>query len=851
MRPIPSTIFRLALRYISRRLFQSGMFVLGVALGVGVVVAIDIANSSASRAFILSSESLVGRATHQIIGGPNGFSSELYRQVRIDLGLKRSAPVVTEFVRVAGSDQALRLLGVDPFAEPPFRSYLAGVDDTVDYEALNRIIAEPGAVVISESLAGRLGLAPEANLQISAGGSFGAATLVGILKPDNNASQQALDDLIISDIATAQELLGRPGRLSRIDLILDEAELPALAAALPPGISLVDVKEENTLDQMIAAFELNLQAMSLLALVVALFLIYNTVTFSVVQRRSVLGIMRSLGTTRGQIFRFILLEACILGAVGTVLGLALGIIFGRGAVALVSQTISDLYFSVNVQRMNVPPESLLKGALIGMGASLLAAALPSWEATRTPPAGVMKRSNEEENMRRFLPAITVGAVLMNLLGLLLLGVPDSLALSLAALLCIVVGGAMFTPVVLLLAMCLLDGPSAALFGVVGRLAARAVTRSLSRTAVAVAALTIAVSVIVGVSAMIGSFRDTVADWLGNSLGAQIYVSPPLFASNNASVDVDKGVKDIVLAVPGVAAVSSARHVTVSAPDFPDLPPVNLLASDFDIAGENRRFKWTMVPVEDHQAALNAGRVMVSEPFAFRRGIDELSNLITLNTERGPETFAVFGVYFDYSTDQGVVYMARSVYDRYFSDTDISSLGVFTVPGADADAVIAELRTRLVDYDLLVQDNARLRAGALEVFDRTFAITVALRLLTTLVAFIGILSALMALQLEQGREYGVMRATGMTGSQLMRYALIQTGLMGLVAGVLALPIGVVMSLVLTYVINMRSFGWTMQFAMQPSIFVEALVIGVLAALLAGVYPAWLLGRMQPAEALRRE
>ena len=400
----------------------------------------------------------------------------------------------------------------------------------------------------------------------------------------------------------------------------------------------------------------------------------------------------------------------------------------------------------------------------------------------------MRRSDEEAQTRRLLPLVTAGAVLLNLLGLLLLAAPGGLALSFAASLCILVGGAMFTPAALILLMRLLLPAASAIFGPLGRLAARSITRSLSRASVAVAALTIAVSVIVGVSVMIGSFRATVADWLRTSLGAQVYVSPPLFASNNASVDVDRRVKDIALAAPGVRAVSSARHVSVTAPDYPDLPPVNLLASDFDIAGENRRFLWSTVSAANHQAALDAGRVMVSEPLAFRRGLDEANNRITLNTDGGPVEFEIFGVYYDYSTDQGAVYIARSVYDRYFADPFISSLGIFVEESADVAAVIDELRTRLADFDLLVQDNAGLRAGALEVFDRTFAITVALRLLTTLVAFIGILSALMSLQLERAREYGVMRATGMTARQLTGYAIIQTGLMGLVAGLLALPIG---------------------------------------------------------------
>ena len=848
MRPI---LIRLGLRYISRRLFQSMLFVLGVALGVAVVIAIDIANASASRAFSLSSESVAGRASHQLVGGPNGFSSALYTRLRLELGIKRSAPVVSELVRISGSEQALRLLGVDPLVEAPFRPYLAGEEKT-DFAALNRIIAEPGSLVISDSLAERLNLSLNDQIELSAAGRFSNAQIAGILKASDNSSRQALDDLIITDIATAQEFIGGAGRLSRIDLILEDEDVARVRAILPAGVSLENVKEDNALDQMIAAFEINLQAMSMLALVVGLFLIYNTVTFSVVQRRQVIGIMRSLGTTRGQVFAFILGEALILGTVGTVLGMALGIIFGRGAVTLVSQTISDLYFSVNVRGISIDGLTLFKAACIGLLASLAAAIFPSLDATRTPPAGVMKRSNQEERTRRLLPTLSLAALLLTLLGFLLLQLPDaSLYLSFAALFCIIVGGALFTPAALLLLMRLLLPVCGALFGVLGRMACRAVIRSLSRTSVAVAALTIAVSVIVGVSAMIGSFRNTVADWLDNSLGAQIFVSPPLFSSNFASVDVDRLVVNIALELDGVKAVSSARHVAVTAPAYPDLPPVNLLASDFDIAGDQRRFKWSTVSAADHQQALDAGQVMVSEPFAYRRGIDADNNRISLLTDSGEHSFEVFGVYYDYSTDQGTVYMARAVYDQFFADPFISSLGIFTAPDADIAAVVDGLREALVDYDLLVQDNAGLRRGALEVFDRTFAITIALRALTTLVAFIGILSALMALQLEHTREYGTMRATGMTGGQLTRFTLIQTGLMGVVAGILALPIGTVLSLVLIFVVNERSFGWTMQFSLLPGEYLEAFLVALLAAILAGVYPALRLARLQPAEALRSE
>ena len=853
-------IVRLGLRYISRRLFQSLLFILGVALGVAVVIAIDLANNSASRAFALSASSITGNATHQITGGPAGLPTALYRDIRLELDIEASAPIVSESLRVRDfENQPMRLLGVDPFAEPPFRSYLEtvtvlGESDIDPFDALVNFIAEPDTVLISTTVAGRYDVEPGATITLRIGATARDVRVIGVLMPDDRVSRQALDDLILTDISTAQELAGLTGRISRIDLILpDTYDTSQITDMLPDGAALQAVGgSTNTLDQMTRAFEINLQALSLLAVVVGIFLIYNTVSFSVVQRRPMIGIMRSLGATKSQIFTFIIGEAFVLGLIGTVLGMGLGIIFGRFMVGLVAQTISDLYFAVNVSTLTVDPITLLKGVGLGLVASVGAAVIPSIDATRTAPTGTMKRSQYEEQVRALLPYITIAAILLMGAGLLLLQVPtDSLIVSFAALFCVILSGALFTPGFMLVMMHLFTPLVDRLFGVVGRMAPRAVTRALSRTSVAVAALTISVSVIVGVSVMIGSFRSTVGNWLDNTLGADIYVSPPLLTANIATTDVDPQVRELMVSTAGVATVSASRSVTVQAPDYPDLPPVNLVAVDSDISTD-RRYVWNRAEGGDMQAALQAGKVMVSEPFAFRRGITPDDNTIRLRSDAGIQTFEVVAVYYDYSTDQGSVYMHRTTYDQYWDDPFVSSLAAYVEPDASIAAVIQRMRTdTLQDYDLTVQDQRSLRQGVFEVFERTFTITIALRLLATLVAFIGILSALMALQLEHTREYGTMRANGMTPRQLWNFTLIQTGLMGTVAGLLALPIGVILALVLIYVINLRSFGWTLQFTFLPDEFAAAFAVAVMAALLAGLYPAWRLTRMQPSQALRSE
>jgi len=349
---------------------------------VAMIVAIDLANGSAARAFELGTETVTGRATHQIVGGPSGLDEALYVRLRRELAFRLSAPVVEDYVVADELDaQPMRLLGIDPFADSPFRSYLGGqnVGSAPDY--LDDILVRPNTILLSQTVAERYGVASGDVLHIRRGQQTAALEIVGLLAPADDLSRRALDGLLMTDIATAQEVLDRVGRLDHIDLIIDagpagESVLQRIATILPPSARIQPVAARSgTVNEMTAAFNLNLTALSLLALVVGMFLIYNTVTFSVVQRRPVLGTLRSLGTTRREIYLMILGEAALLGLIGTALGLGLGIVLGRGMVQLVTQTINDLFFVVAVRELDVPVWTLVKGAVIGLAAALLGAAL--------------------------------------------------------------------------------------------------------------------------------------------------------------------------------------------------------------------------------------------------------------------------------------------------------------------------------------------------------------------------------------------------------------------------------------------------------------------------------------------
>ena len=253
-----------------------------------------------------------------------------------------------------------------------------------------------------------------------------------------------------------------------------------------------------------------------------MFLIYNTITFSVVQRRPIFGILRCLGVTRREIFRMVLTEAMLLGAIGGLIGVAFGIVLGRGAVQLVTRTINDLYYVVNVQSIEVSPLTLLKGFVLGIVAAILAALPPAYEATSIQPITALKRSNVEQRVRGVLLPIAAIGVGMGLLGALLLLLSNWLVLNFAGIFGVVIGAALIAPVLTLCLMTAAQPILGRLGGVIGRMAARGIVNSISRTAVAIASLMIAVSVIIGLQSMISSFRQTLVNWLAS------FISYPLF-----------------------------------------------------------------------------------------------------------------------------------------------------------------------------------------------------------------------------------------------------------------------------------------------------------------------------------
>lgn len=852
----------LSLRTLLRNPTQFAIMTLGIALGVAVMVSIDLANASAARAFDLSASAVTGHATHAILGGDQGVDESIYVRLHTDPQWREhieSAPLVSAYIRSPQlGDVPFTMLGIDPFAEGPFRSYL-GTGQGTQLETFAPLLTVPGSILLSASTAERYGLQPclpsaldvSCRLSLSVNGETQDVYLTGLLEPSDGLARRALENLILTDISAAQSLAGMSGKLTQIDLILpDGFDVGTLTAMLPPGTQLVSSKTRN--DQvtgMTAAFRINLTALSLLALVVGVFLIYNAMTFSVVQRRSLFGTLRSIGYTRGQVFGMVLGEAAIVGVLGTMLGLGLGILLGQAAVQMVTQTINDLYFVLNVREIQIPPSSLVKGAVAGILASVLATVPPAWEAASVTPRQALSRAGLESKADLAVRVAGGAGLFVSLLGALILAISTrNLVVSFTGTFAVILGLAALVPLGTVMLMRLLTEPLGKFFGFLGRLAPRNVIRSQSRTAVATAVLMVAISVTIGVQVMIASFRTTVMLWLDQTMRGDIYISAQGLSTTRLDTPLDPQVIDLVESNSPVKTTIAIRVVTVES----EHGPVELLATSPELPLDDRLY----LAVQDSPAQtwqmVKDGAILLSEPLANRLGISAAGGSLALLTPQGWQPFPIAGIYADYGSTRGTLRMSLDVYRQLWGDDRLNGLALILAPGADVESAVTDLRTRLAGFpNIQVNPNGALRQEAMAVFDRTFAITTAMQLITTLVAFIGVLSSLLALQLEKAREMGILRALGLDLAAMRRLTLWETGLLGASAGLLALPTGYILAWILIFVINQRSFGWTLQMQTAPAPFIQAFLLAIVSALLAAVYPVWRLSRMQAAEILRGE
>ncbi len=840
-------LFKSGIRYLYRNPWQSILSIVGIALGVAIVVAIDLSNESSAKAFDLSMESISGSATHNIKGTTN-LPDSIFRIVRKDLNISKSAPVIEKLVVSESIPKiTFTLLGIDPISEAHFRPYLANSKSLG--VGIDAFITTKNAVMITKNTAAKLKLNVGDSLKIRMDGDLHSLYIITVLTTNDKNSSRALDNIIVCDIGNAQNICRMNDRLTHIDLIINDNDAEKLSKQLPKSVRIGKTSfRTKTAEQITDAFKTNLLAMSLLALIVGMFLIFNTMTFAVVQRRRYIGLIRAIGVTRREVFTLIIGEALLIGFIGTILGLILGYYMGIGLVALVTNTINDMYFVLSVKDVEMSSISIIKGFFLGIIATIVSALKPAYEATVSPPTVSLNRSHLESNLRKKIPIMNIYGIISIAVGVVILLIDSkSIYVSYLGIVPLIVGFTLFTPAVIVIAVNILTIPMSKAFGTMGKMATRGVSSHISRTTIAIAALSISVASAVGVGTMVESFRTTVIDWLTYRLRADVYVSVPTNIARWNDGVFSPEIAEEVRKFPETDRMNLYREFQITSND----KIIHILAAKVQGFSYEKFTERYLNEKELWKKFYSEDVVLVSESYAYNTG-QKVNDFMTIPTDFGDKKFKIIGIYRDYSSDIGLVMLSTDIFHKYFNDRMLSGFGVFAKPGTDIEKLIQKINLLAKpNQKLVIRSNKMLLESSIEVFDRTFLITNVLQLLAIGISFIGILSSLMALQLERSRELGVLRANGLTPGQLWKLVTIQTGLMGIIAGIMSIPLGNIIAYILIFVINRRSFGWSIDFFIIPEMLLQALLISLVAALLAGIYPAYKMSRTSPALALRQE
>ncbi len=827
---------------------------LGVAIGVAAVAAIERANASVTESFRDAASSLAGRSEF-VVTGVAGVPVEALERIAFLWKFGSFAPAVTGWAVVDdGSGELAEILGVDVGGDASVREVTLVSDPR---RAMLRLAAGD-AVLVPEDFAARHRLEVGGSIAVLAGGKRARVAVAGLLALTGVAKASG-GDLLLTDVFTAQRLLGRPGRLDRVDVVLDpgadrrEVER-RLLESLPPGLAIEPpTRSAATADRMVRAFRFNLNALGSLTLLVGMFLVANAVSTSVLRRRPEIAALRSIGASRGMLFGIFMAEGLAVGAAGTALGELGGVLLSKAALSTVSRTVESVYLPTAKIAAAGYGRAAALAAAVGMLACLGATALPAAEATRVEPAPALTTGSVEIIRRRRLGGRIAGALLCLAAAAGAARAPGVRGFPVFgfAAVALVVGALAFaSPLAVRAAARASARPLARLFGEPGRLGSRFFGGSLARNGIAVTALAMALGMTLAMIVTVASIRETVRVWVEETLRSDLWVKSPAGKLSGVVGDLPEEVVGFLRGIPGVAAVDPFR-----ARDLVDEAgrPWTLASGDFSVLA--RIGGLPMVDRENpRDAAAEArrrGEAMISEPYARRFGVGPGDSL-SIPTPLGRRRVRVAGVYRDYSNDKGTVVLDRELYLALFGDRRVTSVAVLASPGVEASdlrrRVLASAKDR---FALSISTNRELRASALRIFDRTFAVTGALEAIAVAVAVLGIANALVASAIERRRAFGLLRAVGASAGEIRRAVLVEAGLTGATAALLALPAAAAFAYLLLDVINPQSFGWTVSTSIPPGRLAVAVGLVLAAAGAAGIYPGRLAAAVDPAAALAEE
>ncbi|MDY6843307.1 MAG: ABC transporter permease, partial [Thermodesulfobacteriota bacterium] len=643
----------LSLKYFLVTKGRNLLVVVGVALGVALFVAVKTANISILRSFEKSINSVAGKADLSVYGNELGFPEDIY-SVLVDYeGVSTAAPVLWRTGQLESAEgDVLFFHGVDVLIDPSIRNYsLADVEEAPE-DILFKILS-PGSILLTEKFAHRYGLEKGDRASFVVDDRIWELEIAGLLQSTGTGTLLG-GNLAVVDISFAQSLFHTPGMLDRIDLVLEKGVSPTIVKKelkkILPSYLFVDFPEQRgeSVRELLASFQLNLEVLSLIALLVGMFLLYNMVSYSVVTRREMIGIVRAEGCSRVLILLVFLCEIFLLSGLGSFAGMYLGIEFASKAISLMSSTISSLYLITRVEEIEVPARLFIMGVGGGVGASLFSAFFPAKNAAFYPPVQAITKGSYEIRKTGQTKAFIFLALVLFLLavGITLLPTSSPLPGYLSSLFVILGMSSLVLPLITLL-----HAPMSKFFsrfGVCIRVGVNSFFNHKGRNSVALAALATAVSMVVSIVIMVESFRSTVTVWLDQTLKADIFITMESRFKRGGTEKMSPDIVDKIKDLPFVQSIDPFRYINIEY----ERQMAALGVLDFSTVSQ-----YNSLPVKKGVTPFLKAKayngVVISEGFATIYQKD-VGDTLLLSTPMGDARFTIYGIYYDYAVQYGII-----------------------------------------------------------------------------------------------------------------------------------------------------------------------------------------------------
>jgi putative ABC transport system permease protein len=839
-----------------------GFTVFGMILGIAVYSSIRLANETATASFSTSAAQVLGSSNIAISSSTNEVSEALIPELLKFDSLGSLLPYDERFVsaksangedlgiiQVVGIDMLANYDGLDFSSTERTEKSTNSPENEKSRAIITEMLQEPIAAIATSEL----GESPTIFLMSDT--KELPLRVLASLSPPSGISKRT----IFLDISKFQEIFNSYGKVNRLLLRAksssDKQPLrEAVEQLLEAPHYISDINEQKRhAEKLTEAFRLNLHFLAGISLLVGALLIYNTVSYIILKHRRDFGILRSLGAKPKTLIQITLLACLFMGLTASVLGLTLGFFLSQLSVRAVVATISTLYTPIIAKSPLISTSLLIECLIIGPFIALLGGLLPCLEIRAVTPRENLGYLNYENSYRRMLPLFTV-------IGLVTLAL--SYASTSSELIDIDVRLGFWSPLFCVIGSCLLLPQAIVIlnawfrkllgkrFPVEILLAIDHITMTLRRNVVAISAMMIALGMFIGLSIMISSFRQTVTQWIQHITPADIYISSPYAIRGEQRGFLPVSLAEKAALSPHVDEIDWIASRKLNYKNRPIL----VAGIRFNVAFRHRRLmlRETLSESDIAQLLSTNDSVLVSEAFANRFGLGT-GDLVNLPTNVGSKEWRIAGVFYDYSSDQGIVYIPHERYSTLYGETRIQGLSLYLKDSntKTLESTINAIRQSYPNDALMIRANLKLRQEVLAVFDKTFQITYALQAIALLISTVTILNTILMLLLERSREFGVLRAIGASRKQIVAMIRTESLLIGGFSLVAGLIVGLFLAIILVFVINRYFFAWSMDFVIPSYLLIGTSLATLFLSYIAGQVPAALFAKNIDLKVLRYE